>query len=721
MLILLNLKASAQGFNEDSLYAVIKEMDDCEDKLDNQLLYSLRSNDIDKVREVSLEAYSLAEKLNKANKMAEAMSFAAWAMATGYNDYEGAMECLFKGLSICDTIGNSTLRIKIMLQLSSVFFNDNNYYLGLQYLEDANQLTEDSGDSTYYGEAAYLLARAYATNNMVNFAHEYYLKVTDYYTKKGRIDEAYIGAYGLAYNYLKRALNDNKPEYIDSAKVIADSILSYFGDREFSHMPMYQTLPLIYKEAASKAANKAERNALLQKAHSICDRGLETVSNNGQLMYRDKIKIAKAELLIEEGKCAEAKILIDEAQDESDTDEVMINYYKSLGDYEKMLEAMDALKRYKSKQAGTQYLASMNRNPVQERYLARKDSLENVTRQREYEKARTERHFKALTTLFTIIAIMVAFAGVVMAIQWRYAQQINKQMREHNNIIDNKNSELEGLINKVASQTVEIANQNDILSSQAREMQQKVIRLMNGLNYAKQIQTAVIPSRKAMEKLFGKCMIYYKPLEIVSGDFYWSTYIDGLKLLAVCDCTGHSVPGALLSILGTSFLYDIVSYHSYKTANAAIILNVLRDRILKGIGEECDDGMDMALIIYDEKNNRIHYAGAMRPLYLMRDGAITVYKPNRMPIGRYLIKDKPFTEQIIEPRKDDILYMFSDGMTDVFNADRSRKFSEKEFRTMLEGFNGMDFASQQSELTKFYKSWGSKSIIDDQVLIGIRI
>lgn len=696
-------------------------MDDSEDKLDNQLLYARLSNDIKTVKEVSHNAYTLAEKLHKPRKMAEAMSYAGWAYATGYNDYTTSIECFFKGLSICDTINNSTLKIKLMLQLSSAFFNDKNIYLGLKYMEDAVDIMEKEGDSTYYAEATYLLGNAYTNQNMANFAHEQYLKAHRYCMSKGDTAKAYAAAYGLAYNYYNRAQKDNKNEYIDSAKAIADTILSYYGDKELDHMPMYQVLPLIYKEAASLADNEADRYSLLYKAHNLCVRGLASIRRNQQLMYQDKIKTAKAEILIEEGRYIEAKKLIDETAEESMENGVLIKYYKAIGDYKNMLAAMDERNKHESRLAGTQYLASMNRNPVQERYLMQKDSLMQVASIREYEKEKSEKRFSDIMRLLTVIILMVSVAGVILGILWRQAQLTNKQMRVHNGIIDKKNSELEGLIAQAAAQTKEISSQNETLSAQAREMQKKVIRLMDGLNYAKQIQTAVIPSRSAMKKMFGDCLIYYKPLEIVSGDFYWSASIDGLKLLAVCDCTGHSVPGALLSILGTSFLYDIISYRDYKDPNAAMILNLLREKILNGIGEECDDGMDMAIVIYDEKKQKLHYAGAMRPLYLMRDGAITVYKPNRMPIGRYVIKGKPFTEHIIEPREGDILYMFSDGMTDVFNQDRSRKFSEKEFRLMLEGFNGMDFASQESELTKFYRGWGSKAIIDDQVLVGIRI
>jgi serine phosphatase RsbU (regulator of sigma subunit) len=249
--------------------------------------------------------------------------------------------------------------------------------------------------------------------------------------------------------------------------------------------------------------------------------------------------------------------------------------------------------------------------------------------------------------------------------------------------------------------------------------------ITSSINYASRIQQALFPDLKEIENLNNNCFILYLPKEIVSGDFYWFERSDN-KLIAVAgDCTGHGVPGALMSMLGISFLEEIVNNRGITESGK--ILNELRKEVRralhqKGEKEEAHDGMDISLCVIDLISNIIQYSGAYNNLYLIRDNELFEYKADRMPVGIFDLADKDFTTQNIQSRPGDQLYMFSDGYADQFGGPYRKKYKYAALKSSLLKIHKLPLCEQKEELEKEFNRWkGDNPQIDDVLIFGLNI
>ena len=215
----------------------------------------------------------------------------------------------------------------------------------------------------------------------------------------------------------------------------------------------------------------------------------------------------------------------------------------------------------------------------------------------------------------------------------------------------------------------------------------------------------------------------------MSGDFYWVTEADGLKFVAVADCTGHGIPGASLSMLGISFLNSIVARIDLHHVNAAELLTKLRDRIVESLtrgtvnNEDIHDGMDIAVCIFDTKNSKLSYAGAYRPLWIVNNGQLTEYKPDKIPIAVDKDRNSDFTNNEIHLQQGDRVYMFSDGITDQFGERENGKLSKfklKRLRELLCNIYDLAPEQQMRKIETTIDQWrGDSEQTDDITVIGV--
>lgn len=283
--------------------------------------------------------------------------------------------------------------------------------------------------------------------------------------------------------------------------------------------------------------------------------------------------------------------------------------------------------------------------------------------------------------------------------------------------------------NKIKEQNEEISAQRDEVMKKSILIQKQNSNILDSIKYAKKIQEAFLPERKIIKNVFPDCFILWKPKALVSGDFYWfknvSNKNENISFLAAVDCTGHGVPGAFMSMLGNSLLNEIILRK--KNKNAGIILNLLRDQLietlrLEGNRAKANDGMDIALVVFNHNTNTIQYAGAKRPLYIIRNGEITVMQPDKMPIGSFVNEKMVFTEKYIHIEPNDSLYIFSDGFTDQFGGIKNRKFMSKHFQEMLLGHYTEPMETQEIIYESVFENWkGKREQTDDVLLIGVRM
>ncbi len=249
--------------------------------------------------------------------------------------------------------------------------------------------------------------------------------------------------------------------------------------------------------------------------------------------------------------------------------------------------------------------------------------------------------------------------------------------------------------------------------------------ITDSINYASRIQRAMLPKPDEIKDLPENSFILYLPRDIVSGDFYWFTEIKEKLIYVAGDCTGHGVPGSLMSMLGISFLEEIVN--NREITESGRILDELRKEVQralhqKGEREEAKDGMDIALCIIYRTKNMIQYSGAYNDLYLIHNGELKDYEADRMPIGIYDLADKSFTSHEIPYHPGDLIYMFSDGYADQFGGPHSKKFKYTNLKALLLEIHQLPLQEQRNRLESEFLTWkGDRAQTDDVLIVGLRL
>ncbi len=256
------------------------------------------------------------------------------------------------------------------------------------------------------------------------------------------------------------------------------------------------------------------------------------------------------------------------------------------------------------------------------------------------------------------------------------------------------------------------------------EIQNKNKKITESINYAKRIQTAILPNTRVINRALPDSFILYKPRDVVSGDFPWFVQIKDDIFIAAVDCTGHGVPGALLSLIGYFLLNDIV--RSRKVTEPGKILDLLDEGVTTTLRQDEDsttkDGMDIALCKINLNEGLVEYAGAHRPLYIMKNGQMEEVKGNKFPIGGGIFKNQTnFTNTRIKLDKGDSIYFSSDGFPDQFGGPEGRKFGPKKVREIIERVHGLPMKDAVNEFDNQWEGWrGDHKQTDDVLLIGIK-
>ena len=258
------------------------------------------------------------------------------------------------------------------------------------------------------------------------------------------------------------------------------------------------------------------------------------------------------------------------------------------------------------------------------------------------------------------------------------------------------------------------------LKETLNEVEEKQKEITDSINYAKRIQEAILPSFDFIKKHLPDSFIYYQPKDIVAGDFYWAEKVGDDFFIAAADCTGHGVPGALVSVVCCNALNRTVN--EFKLSDPGKILDKTRELVLESFSKnEADikDGMDISLISIN--GNVVKWAGANNPLWYYQNNDLKELKANKQPIGKTDNPD-PFTTHTIELKKGDSLYLFTDGFADQFGGPKGKKFKYKQLEELLISTNQLSISSQHEALKNALNSWkGSLEQVDDICIIGIRV
>jgi serine phosphatase RsbU (regulator of sigma subunit)/ligand-binding sensor domain-containing protein/ABC-type amino acid transport substrate-binding protein len=316
--------------------------------------------------------------------------------------------------------------------------------------------------------------------------------------------------------------------------------------------------------------------------------------------------------------------------------------------------------------------------------------------------------FRIAIILFTVVLIYLLYRARVKTIEAQ-KKKLEEQVAERTRELQIAN--------------MEIQEQRDMARGQRDRIAEQKKEITDSIYYAERIQRSLLPPVFTLESLLPEHFVLFKPRNIVSGDFYWSFEKGDKVYVAAVDCTGHGVPGALMSMLGISFLNEIVIKSG--DIEPAEILNQLRDAIIKALKQvgkegESHDGMDLSMLAFNRNRTRITFAGANNPLYFVRNGVLEEIKGDKMPIGIYE-KMVPFTNHTLDLRAGDAYYLFSDGYADQFGGPKAKKFMYSNLKKLFLDSGQKPMQEQGKILDETIVKWqGHLEQVDDIVVIGIR-
>lgn len=279
---------------------------------------------------------------------------------------------------------------------------------------------------------------------------------------------------------------------------------------------------------------------------------------------------------------------------------------------------------------------------------------------------------------------------------------------------------------KVRQRTIEVVKQKEEIDKQKEQIEEYFMQVTDSIKYAQRIQEAILPPESYVRKLLPDSFIFYRPKDIVSGDFYWMGEANNKVFFAAVDCTGHGVPGAFMSIVGYNQLKQAII--TTEGSSPAEIL----DHLNRGVSETLHqndvdstskDGMDIAICSLDFNTLELEYAGAFNPLYLLRNGEILQTKADKFPIGSFLDgKTLSFSNNKVQLEKGDLIYIFSDGYADQFGGPKGKKFMYRRFRDLLVKNCKKDLSTQKDILKDTLNSWmKNEEQVDDILVMGVKV
>ncbi|MBK6984265.1 MAG: serine/threonine-protein phosphatase [Bacteroidetes bacterium] len=289
------------------------------------------------------------------------------------------------------------------------------------------------------------------------------------------------------------------------------------------------------------------------------------------------------------------------------------------------------------------------------------------------------------------------------------------------------NGKTKKLYSLIQTQKKEVELQKEIIEIKNKDV-------MDSIHYAKYIQGSMLPSTKAMNNSFSESFVLYKPKDVVAGDFYWTETINNNPVLAVCDCTGHGVPGAMVSIVACNALNRAIN--EFKLSSPSLIfdkVNELMQETFSKSDYEVNDGMDGVLCVFDYENMKLHLAAANNPIWVVSPPSIKTelwqepwqlsqITPDKQPIGKYKEEVSPFNLKTVSIEKGEMIYLFTDGYADQFGGPKGKKFKYKPFQELLISIAHLPLDEQKQVLDSTIESWrGGLDQVDDMLVIGIRV
>lgn len=587
-----------------------------------------------------------------------------------------------------------------LLVVTADVFSDNLEYdeaqeLALAALKTADSYKQVSAKGVIYNMLGNLYGELKLYSEGVKCFYES-IAILQKENKQEKLAVIYSNFAGLLYKMGHASRN-----YFDSTRVYLGksiAIANEFGDK--AHLQSaYQTLGLL--ETDLRNFSDAER--ALNKSLQL-NKQLEDSEMVGYTYYQ------LGRCFVGQGKERTARIAIRFL-------DTAYQFAISLSDME-LVEEVVYEKAYAYNQMGEYKLSSDHAL----RYAELNDSLTIVGNEKmiaelnqKYESARKEAQIKDLNLIqkekqvqlnrqryFLIASVIVLLIVIIAVITLYKSNQIRKRV---NNQLNEKNQLIE-------AQKREVTNQKELIETKNKE-------ILDSINYARKIQLTLLANEELLKNNLSDYFVLFKPKDIVSGDFYWATLKGDKFYMAVCDCTGHGVPGAFMSLLNIGFLNEAINEKNISQPNE--IFNYVRQRLIESVSrEEQQDGMDGVLLCLDKSNGQLTYAAANNAPVLISSNTINELPFDKMPVGKGVHENK-FNLYGVKLAPSDVLYLYTDGYADQFGGPKGKKFKYKQLNELLLNIHTESTGTQKEKLETVFTNWKmGLEQVDDVCIMGLK-
>lgn len=632
--------------------------------------------------------------------------------------------------TLISTLPDDSIKIQAINELANIYV-DIDPEETIEYCKEALRIAEKKGLPYYQATAANNIGNGYY--NLANFkvSLTYYLKALNIHEalgkKRGILSSS--GAIGNVYISLEKP--DEAIQYFERALKIANelgnknaiascliSIGTIYSDKKDYHKSLeynFQSLKL-FQEVKNY-------DAIATNYNNIADSYLNLKEYEKSLFYVTKA----AELYEQTGNIYGQSLALNNIGDYYSTvgnQARAIEYFKQALEKGKLIEANEhMLASYKGmttafKKSGD-YKSALEVHELFQQLNDSIYSLESIKQisemQEKFDSEKKEREIDLLKkdkkikedALYeqSLINRAIVIVGVLLLLLTIVSIRAFIQKKKANQILDVKNSKIEIAYNTIGLQHKDIKD---------------------SINYAKKIQEAILPPEKFIKENLPNSFVYYAPKDIVSGDFYWVEKTENKILFGAVDCTGHGVPGAFMSIVGHNLLEKAVN--EFKLTQPSLILNSLSRGIVKTLHQSenetgLKDGMDIALCAINFNTNKLEYAGAYNPLYIIRNGKLIQISSDKKAIGNHSNDQiEEYTHHEFDLLKGDTIYVFTDGYADQFGGAKGKKFKYKSLQQLLISIQDKDMNEQKLILEDTFTNWkGILEQVDDILIMGVRI
>jgi serine phosphatase RsbU (regulator of sigma subunit)/Tfp pilus assembly protein PilF len=608
------------------------------------------------------------------------------------------MECLEyykKSLPVFEQIGNKDFLAQAYNNIGFVYENQGDISRGMEYYFKSLKLREEIGDKRGIGESYNNIAYMYKAQGESKKSLETFLLALKYFEEAG--DQTGIG---LVYNNVGNIYKEQNQlkkslEYLLKSVAIKKRLSDHKGLSSsyvnigdlYEIQKMFDSAQVYYDAALTEGETAGNKSRISSAMENLASLSLATGKTDQALFYaRQSLSLAN-ELGFPERIRDSYLILSDIYFRKKD-------YKSAYTAYRSYKEMADSILSDVTKE---------NSVKTQMKYSFDKRELEM---EKEKEKSEIEHRAemnKQKFIIYTAIGILLIVITFSISLYNRF-----RITRKQKLIIEKQKCIVE-------EQKQEVELQKELVEEKNKE-------ITDSINYAKRIQQAILPPPRVVKEFLPDSFILYKPKDIVAGDFYWLESINDEVVFASADCTGHGVPGAMVSVVCHNALNR--SVREFSLTDPAEILNKTRELVIETFQQsdhEVRDGMDISLCSFNPKTLKMKWSGANNPLWIIRNNELIEYKGDKQPIGKFE-KSRPFTPHTIDLQKQDIFYILTDGYADQFGGDKGKKFKYKQLQETLLENSMLRSEEQKQKLDQIFESWkGTLEQVDDVCIIGVRI